>query len=562
MHSGEDEASLDALVAIASTLGSVSIATEARDLAARVSEGRFYLACVGQFKRGKSTLLDALLGESVLPIGVVPVTSVPTIVRYGVKRCARVRLGNSAWLQIALESVEDYVSEAENPGNAKNVSAIEVFIPNRLLADGMCFVDTPGIESVFEANTRATHEFVPRIDAALIVLGADPPVSGAEVALIKQICGHVDSLLFVMNKVDRVPTEEVKAAKQFARRILAAKLQRQVDVYEVSARSELETAAAGWEWPPFLAALRQMASQSGRALAQRVQRGAAERLVKRLSRLAEDRRDALLTPLEESEARLTALRVYIDGLRQSILDLGQLLKGEQERSDHAIAARTEEFLATSVPEVQRLLGDRLSASAEQGARFRRRAMNVALEVARQQLMPWLEREERIVETEYSHTIARFNSIVDDYLRRLAGTGVPQLEHLADTSVESGRLTAPSRFYFHELLHIGQPASPFRLLGDLILGTFRHRDPIRLDANQFLTSLMETNASRVAADLNHRLGVARRELEITIRRRLDEVKDAAEEVLNHAREVTAAGNEAVESELAVLRRALLDLCDLP
>src|ERR1035437_5775483 len=89
---GVDVSQLAALASIADELGAERIANETRALAERVGEGRFYLACVGQFKRGKSTLLDALVGESILPTGVTPVTSVPTVVRYGKERSARVRM--------------------------------------------------------------------------------------------------------------------------------------------------------------------------------------------------------------------------------------------------------------------------------------------------------------------------------------------------------------------------------------------------------------------------------------------------------------------------------------
>ncbi|MGA8267891.1 MAG: dynamin family protein, partial [Candidatus Acidiferrales bacterium] len=85
------------LADLADDFGAAHIADTARSLAVRVSEGRFYVACVGQFKRGKSTLLNALLGSQLLPTGVVPVTSVPTIIRFGERLAARVRLQNASW---------------------------------------------------------------------------------------------------------------------------------------------------------------------------------------------------------------------------------------------------------------------------------------------------------------------------------------------------------------------------------------------------------------------------------------------------------------------------------
>jgi len=71
----------------------------------RLAEGRFYVACVGQFKRGKSTLINALVGHAVLPAGVAPVTSVVTVVRYGSEPRARVRLANQAWQPIVLDGL-------------------------------------------------------------------------------------------------------------------------------------------------------------------------------------------------------------------------------------------------------------------------------------------------------------------------------------------------------------------------------------------------------------------------------------------------------------------------
>lgn len=545
------ETSFDQLATLAVNAGSAAIAGQARDLADRVAEGRFYLGFVGQFKRGKSTLIDALLGEAILPIGVVPITAVPTIVRYDDERSARVRLAGSAWRAIPLESVEEYVSESENPGNIRNVEAIEIFLPNHRLAGGMCLVDTPGIGSVFEANTRATLEFVPRIDAAVIVLGADPPVSAIEASLIERICEHVDVLIFAMNKADRVTADEMSAASRFADRILTARLKRQIEMFRVSARAQLEEETGAWEWNAFVAALERIASGSERAVARRSQQRAGSVLAQKLLGLIRNRREALLTPIEELERQVEALGSHIADLQHSILDLGHLLGAEQERSVRALEGRRNEFLESGAASAHQLLDERLQSSVEHGAAFRRRAMTAALEVAKERVTPWLRKEERLVTDEYGHTIGRFNSTVDAYLQKLAATGVGQLGSVADAPVESGTLTTPSRFQFHDLLHVARPASPFRHLGDLFLAAARRREPIRRDAHDFLTHLMETNTSRVEADLIHRLGVARRELEITVKQRLNSVMEIAGDVLHRTRETRRGGNPAIQAELKIL-----------
>src|SRR6266540_4075285 len=167
---------LETLSFLAARAGALTVASEASLLAARVEEGLFYVACVGQFKRGKSTLINALVGEPLLPTGVAPVTAIPTVVRYG-EPAARVKRAQGDWVGVAPGELAAWVTEAGNPSNRKQVVGVEAFVPSPLLATGMCLVDTPGLGSVFEVNTRATREFVPHIDAAVVVLGADPPIS-------------------------------------------------------------------------------------------------------------------------------------------------------------------------------------------------------------------------------------------------------------------------------------------------------------------------------------------------------------------------------------------------
>jgi len=90
------EPALNRLADLAAEFGAEHVASTARSIAGKISEGRFYVACVGQFKRGKSTLLNALIGHPVLPTAVIPVTAVPTIIRYGECLTAHVRFRSTA----------------------------------------------------------------------------------------------------------------------------------------------------------------------------------------------------------------------------------------------------------------------------------------------------------------------------------------------------------------------------------------------------------------------------------------------------------------------------------
>ena len=212
------------LAGIGEELGTSRVADEARELASRISEGRFYVACVGQFKRGKSTLINALIGAPVLPVGFIPVTAVPTVIRFGEALKARIRGRDRSWQDIPVSEVKQFVSEEHNPENTKGVTGVEVFVPSPLLSTGICLVDTPGLGSVFSGNTAATQDFIPHVDAALVVVGADPPLAGEELALVEAVAQNVRDVIVVLNKADRTTEAEKAAAAQFTRALLEKRL--------------------------------------------------------------------------------------------------------------------------------------------------------------------------------------------------------------------------------------------------------------------------------------------------------------------------------------------------
>ena len=216
----------------------------------RLAEGRLHLAVLGQFKRGKSTLLNALIGEELLPTAVVPLTAVPTFLRFGNTPALRVSyadgrpadLHDSGTIAQAREKLSGLVTETGNPGNRLGISQVAAFLPSPLLARGVVLVDTPGIGSTLRHNTEATMNFLPQCDAALFVLSADPPITDAEARFLKAVRDKVRKLFFILNKVDYLDAGELQQAREFVTTVLAEKagLDRSSPLFCTSARRGLE----------------------------------------------------------------------------------------------------------------------------------------------------------------------------------------------------------------------------------------------------------------------------------------------------------------------------------
>ena len=557
-----DGRGLARLAEIAEALGEGSTGGEVRQLVARINEGRFFVACVGQFKRGKSTLLNALVGEEILPTGVVPVTTVPTVLRYGEQKAARVLI-ESKWKTIRPEDLPQYVSEELNPENKKRVEGVEGFLPSPLLASGMCLVDTPGIGSVFAGNTETTKDFIPQIDAAILVVGADPPISGEELALIEAVAANVDQILIVLNKIDRVSPADRQQASAFARKVLNARLKKPFGrVYEVSALSKLNNSANGDDWNLLIEDLGRQAAKSGQAMT----RSAAERGMRRfaasLQRSLDEHVRALQEPIANSQQRITNLRQTVSQAEQSLRDLGALFSAEHMRLSNTLLARRKELLKQTLPVAREELEDEILAIGTTfGPARRRELMAIAQAVARRHVMPWLDAEEAQAEELYGAVTQRFVTLVNGLLQRISEEQSSDFSHLPKSLDADQGFQSRSRFFFHDIITIAQPASPLLYSIDALMGAFRIRGWFRRDAESFLNELLQTNASRVQGDVEQRVVESRLRLELDVRKLLREVSASAERALSNARELMAAGTSAVEHELERLRKLQEELNSL-
>ncbi len=545
---------LDRLAAMAEQLGEGSVSADLRQLVARIDEGRFFVACVGQFKRGKSTLLDAFVGEPILPTGVVPVTTVPTVLRYGVTRTARILI-DTHWHIIQPEDLPQYVSEELNPENSKQVAGVEVFLPSPLLAEGMCLVDTPGIGSVFSGNTETTKDFIPQIDAAILVVGADPPISGDELALIEAVAVNVDEILIVLNKIDRVLVAERQQASEFATKVLEGRLKRPMgQIYEVSALNKLNNSTEADDWNNLIENLKLLASKSGQAMT----RSAAERGMRRFSasiqRSIDERVRALEEPIANSERRIANLRQTVSQAEQSLRDLEALFSAEQMRLAMTLLRRRKEFLKQVLPIAREEFERETTIVATTfGPSRRRELMAIAQAVARRHVMPWLDTEETQAEELYGAVTERFVNLMNGLLQRISEEQVADFSHLPRSlDVEHGFRTR-SRFFFHDMITIAQPASPLLYVIDCLMGALHIRRWVQKDAANFLEHLLDINASRVQGDVEQRVVESRLRLESEVRRLLREVSASAEQALSKARELMAAGINAVQNEIERLRK---------
>ncbi|MGA7317666.1 MAG: dynamin family protein [Silvibacterium sp.] len=206
----------------------------------KLLSGQLHLAVLGQMKRGKSSFINALLGAQVLPTGVLPVTAVITEIRYGPAPAAVIVFSTGNLREpVDLNTLADYITEAGNPGNKKQVASVAIAYPSPFLQSGIILIDTPGIGSTHAHNTQTTERYLEQVDAGIIVLSLDPPITEVESQFVKNLKEDVPKLFFILNKTDMASPDEIDKITKFLENELDRLQIGSPEIFPLSARQGL-----------------------------------------------------------------------------------------------------------------------------------------------------------------------------------------------------------------------------------------------------------------------------------------------------------------------------------
>jgi hypothetical protein len=176
----------------------------------RLRDPAFHVLVVGEFKQGKSSLVNALVSAPVCPVDDDVATAVPTAVRYSETPFARVRYEGDDGTEGAAEAipvadVASYVTESANPDNSRRVRLVEVGLPRGLLAGGLVLVDTPGVGGLGSVHAATTLAALPMADALLFVSDASQEYNGPELDFLRQARDLCPDVACVLTKTDFYP---------------------------------------------------------------------------------------------------------------------------------------------------------------------------------------------------------------------------------------------------------------------------------------------------------------------------------------------------------------------
>ncbi len=495
--------------------GSLTTTENLKEVADKLARNRFHLVVLGQFKRGKSTFINSILGEKVLPTSVVPLTSIVTLLKYGDEEQIEVVFNDGNTKVITRQELAEYVTEKGNPKNEKDVKQVEIAFPSQYLKDGVYLIDTPGVGSTFENNTEMTYNFLPKVDAALFLLAVDPPISQSEIAFLNDVQNFVQKIFFIQNKIDYLSDEERQESMEFSKRVIEEALGRDgVQIYPLSAKLALEGKMSGDEevlersrLPEFDRVLSEFLMKAkGKTVLQSAVRS-AKKLLSDEELAIQLEATAVATPLEELEKKIKIFQEKMEEVKQDREDTRYYFEGEIQRVIDMLDRDLDRLKQKEIPRLLEELENAGENQKDKPVGEYVKTMEQALHDGIVRTFDdWVMKEEDRLNEQYSRVSKRFSQKTNEIIDAIVEASTELFDIRLDRFHSEEAIVSDSSLYYM----IGDPPKFFDLEGAFdffsqkILPTKLSKGRVLKDIKKRLPQEIDKNCGRVRWDFMDRV----------------------------------------------------------
>jgi GTP-binding protein EngB required for normal cell division/uncharacterized damage-inducible protein DinB len=486
------------------------------------------IAVLGRFKAGKSSFLNHLLGREVLPVGVVPVTSVVTDVGYGDQDAASVHFADGQEVNIPVQDLRLYVAESENPLNRKHVEAVSVRLAALSRWPGLRFIDTPGLESAFAHNTEASLGWAPNVDIALVAIGVDPPLSSHDIALIGMLFKYTPQVAVLLTKADVVDERQLGEVIDYVRGQLAARFKHNIPIHPYSTHAGFENLKVDLEDSLLKRVAADVVSQRRAISTQKLATLAAEcaqfiRLTLKSAEMLDAERDSLQRQLMTERESLADMRLEVQLIaRHAASGTRSAIEKALAPCESSIRRALLNAFEDQAPHLPRSLGKLLEAFRD----WIRPVLSSELIAASRAKRSEFVQPLTSVQRQYQRVLQNFRDRLSERTLALCGVPlhnkepeiVPQPPKLPDVHI--------SRAFDHswELL---SPLLPMSMLRGVVLNRFRRK----------IADETYKNLSRLTSQWEEIMTSAIFELQREAERRMEELLSTVQDL------VSASGENA-------------------
>jgi GTPase Era involved in 16S rRNA processing len=544
------------LAAISNSRSDEKVEENLREIREKLEGNRFHLVVLGQFKRGKSTFINSLLGDKVLPTAVVPLTSIVTLLKYGEEEGVEVLFNDGKRITISRKQLAEYVTEKGNPSNHKNVKHVEVSYPSGYLKDGVFIIDTPGVGSTFEDNTEMTYNYLPRVDAALFLLAVDPPISQSEIAFLADVKDHVEKIFFVQNKIDYMDEAECKESMAFSKEVIEKALDSdRITIYPLSAKLALEAKQlqdkkllGKSRLPEFDMVLGDFLLREKGKTVLRSALNSTRKLLSDEEFAIQLELRAIATPLEDLEKKIHLFQEKMEVIKQDREDNVYYFQGEIKRLIDILDRDLDRLKKNEIPKLMKELevtGDRnRHKSVSEFVKLMEAVLN---EGVVRTFDEWIVREEERLNQEYARISSRFSNRTNEIIDAIVTASMELFDLKLDRFAAEETITRDSQLYYL----VGDPPRFFDLEGAFdffsqkILPRNFSQSMVLRDLQKKIPEKVDQNSGRVRWDFMDRINKSFLKFRWDLNLTIDATQEGIEKAIDKAMELKKASAAEVE-----------------
>ena len=519
----------------------------------------FNLVVLGQFKRGKNTLINSLVGNEILPSSVVPLTSIVTILKFGNEVKCTIFLNDGTEQDVQLEEIHDYVTESGNPENRRGVKCACIEYPIPLLEKGMQLVDTPGIGSTFLHNTETTYEFLDHLDAAVFLMSADVPISQVEKELLETIKSSTQKIFFVLNKVDNLIPKEIEEMSAYNNNVLKEMGFTVQEIWPISARKALEGKTSKDEELLLQSGLSDLEDAIGNFLASEKGKIVLNTAISKLKRITLQIQSQIaietktLTDSEEElENKISTFHKLNANLKKDKEDIAYLIKGETIKLNKKVEEMLKDF---EEPETARIRNCLQSFNEDNN-----NAKPTALKDDMQKMIKaeivkgfdaFKEDVEPVISDSIQETFNRFTKRSNDIIQEFKTAAEQLFEVPMQQSEFTIDLAEDKRFYYMVQESMSMTEEEVKSILRTFMPKSISRKMVLKEMIDFVASEVGRNCGRTRSSLATRIGSTFKQYTKEISNLGNELIENIEQAMQKGKDIRKDSAESIQNELTTL-----------
>ena len=554
-------------------------------LSKRVDEGLLRIIVIGEFNRGKSTFINALLGRNVLPMAVRPTTATLNIIQWGEEPKTVATFTDESTEEVELEKLEEYVTVKGE--HVPRVKYVELFYPTPFCERGVRLIDTPGVNDLDKQREEITYGFIPGSDAAILVLDSEAAISRSEKIFLEEkiLKNDISKIFLVLNKIDQLDPADLEEVITYAKGKLKD-IVGESRLFPLSAKQAMKAKEADDEallmksgMPDFERALGDFLVKDRGRVVLLVPVGRAQRIGKRLLTAAALRRESLSMDLAEFEEKSKKL--------EPILDEHDKVKSSVDQRMSKAADELARQFEAKVREGMLELKKDMDAVVDESAIEADFVKEILPDLLRKKISDMLEDNQKVISERLGELEKRAITDVSRVLEKLDSVVLEefsfskQKEFVNELRLRKSKESKEEMYYEVGSLVAGGAIS---LVGVMVMGVFglipaffgakyvkdlieeRHQDSLRKELKKTLGKLLgemegqlvtdtKKNICDIATQIKEQLGRQVEESSESVRKTLQQMKEDHREAEASAQErdsKLAALEERVTKELRSLR----------